>query len=379
MSLLKNTQLQTKLIVSFILSSLMTLGVGVFAVFELGKVNNADTILYERATVPMADLLKLSVGFQRIRVNMEGIVGASSDAEVSKRTAQIEALRKEIDESSKAVEKTLISAKAKQIIEEYKVHRAAFRGMTDKVLKLKQAGDSAGAEAYLDSEGNKLADQYQNAINRLVESKEEQGHLLAQSNDELADFSKKMIFAAIAIGFILSVGQGMLLTREVMRQLGEDPGYLAEVAGKIADGDLDVTFRQQKKPGGVYHVLQNMVGTMKDKIAEAEQKSAEASEQAHHAEIATQEAQAAKVQAERAKAEGMLQAAHQLESVVEVVSTTTEQLSALITQSSNGAEEQSRRVSVTSSATLLRCKSSRLKSRPIWLRSANRPMALGRS
>ena len=30
MSLLKNTRLQTKLIVSFILSSLMTLGVGVF-------------------------------------------------------------------------------------------------------------------------------------------------------------------------------------------------------------------------------------------------------------------------------------------------------------------------------------------------------------
>ena len=94
MSLLKNTRLQTKLIVSFILSSLMTLGVGVFAVFELGKVNNADTILYERATVPMADLLKLAVGFQRIRVNMEGIVGASSDAEVKQRTAQIEALRK---------------------------------------------------------------------------------------------------------------------------------------------------------------------------------------------------------------------------------------------------------------------------------------------
>ncbi len=350
MSLLKNTQLQTKLIVSFILSSLMTLGVGVFAVFELDKVNEADTILYERATVPMADLLKLSVGFQRIRVNMEGIVGATSGEEISKRTAQIEALRKEIDDSSKAVEKTLISAKAKQIIEEYKVQRSAFRGMTDKVLKMKQAGDSAGAEAYLDSEGNKLANQYQDAINRLVESKEEQGHLLAQSNDDLADFSKKMIFAAIVIGFILSVGQGILLTREVMRQLGEDPGYLAEVAGKIADGDLDVTFRQQKKPGGVYHVLQNMVGTMKDKIAEAEQKSAEASEQAHHAEIATQEAQAAKVQAERAKAEGMLQAAHQLESVVEVISTATEQLSALITQSSRGAEEQSRRVSVTSSA-----------------------------
>ena len=159
-----------------------------------------------------------------------------------------------------------------------------------------------------------------------------------------------MIFAAIALGFILSVGQGIMLTRAVMQQLGEDPGYLAEVAGKIAGGDLNVAFRQQKRQGGVYHVLQSMVATMKDKIAEAEQKSQEAAEQARQAELATQEAHAAKAQADRARAEGMLQAAHQLEGVVDVISTATEQLSALIVQSSRGAEEQSHRVSVTSSA-----------------------------
>lgn len=85
MSLLKNTQLQTKLIASFVLSSMMTLAVGVFAVFELGKVNDADTVLYERATIPMAHLLKISVGFQRVRVNLQGIVGAATDEEVNRR------------------------------------------------------------------------------------------------------------------------------------------------------------------------------------------------------------------------------------------------------------------------------------------------------
>ena len=102
------------------------------------------------------------------------------------------------------------------------------------------------------------------------------------------------------------------------------------MAGKIAGGDLNVAFRPQKRPGGVYHVLQSMVATMKDKIAEAEQKSQEAAEQARQAEQATQEAHAAKAQAERARAEGMLQAAHQLEGVVEVVSTASEELSAQI-------------------------------------------------
>ena len=350
MSLIKNTRLQTKLIVGFVLSSLVTMVVGGFAVIELNKVNAADTVLYERATVPMRDLLKLSVGFQRIRVNLQGIVGASTEEEVKQRIATVEKLRKEIDESSKAVEKTLISDEAKRVIEEYKVHRAAFRQMTDRVIKLKTAGDSKGAEDILDGEGDAVAGRYQDAINRLVKSKEEQGHLLAESNNELADFSTKMIFAAIAAGFILSVGQGILLTRAVMQQLGEDPGYLAEVAGKIADGDLNVAFRPQKRQGGVYHVLQGMVATMKDKIFEAEQKSQEAAEQARQAELATQEANAAKAQAERAKAEGMLQAARQLEGVVEVVSTVTEQLSALIVQSSRGAEEQSHRVITTSSA-----------------------------
>ena len=350
MSLLKNTRLQTKLIVGFVLSSLMTLVVGMFAIIELHKVNDADTILYERATVPMKDLLRLAVGFQRVRVNLQGIVGASTDGEVQQRIAQIERLRKEIDDSSKAVEKTLISDEAKRVIAEYKTHRATFRQMTDRIIKLKVSGDTKGAENILDGEAQKTSDQYQDAINRLVASKEEQGHLLAQSNDDLADFSTKMIFFAIALGFIFSVGQGIMLTRAVMQQLGEDPGYLAEVAGKIAGGDLNVAFRPQKRQGGVYHVLQNMVATMKDKIAEAEQKSQEAAEQARQAEQATQEAHAAKAQAERARAEGMLQAAHQLEGVVEVVSTVTEQLSALIVQSSRGAEEQSHRVSVTSSA-----------------------------
>ena len=119
MSLIKNTRLQTKLIVGFVLSSLVTMVVGGFAVVELNKVNEADTILYERATVPMRDLLKLAVGFQRVRVNLQGIVGATTNEEVQQRIATVEKLRKEIDESSKAVEKTLISDEAKRVIEEY--------------------------------------------------------------------------------------------------------------------------------------------------------------------------------------------------------------------------------------------------------------------
>ncbi len=58
----------------------------------------------------------------------------------------------------------------------------------------------------------------------------------------------------------------------------------------------------------------------------------------------------AKEEAVRAKAEGMLQASHQLEGVVEVVTAASEELSAQIEQSSRGAEQQAQRVSETATA-----------------------------
>jgi methyl-accepting chemotaxis protein len=62
------------------------------------------------------------------------------------------------------------------------------------------------------------------------------------------------------------------------------------------------------------------------------------------------EAVEAKERAERAKAEGMMHAAGQLEHVVEIISSASEELSAQIEQSSRGTEVQSQRVAETATA-----------------------------
>ena len=73
-------------------------------------------------------------------------------------------------------------------------------------------------------------------------------------------------------------------------------------------------------------------------------------EESDRAQKATVEAEEARKQAERAKAEGMLQAAQQLEGVVQVVSSASAELSTQIEQSSRGADEQSNRVRETATA-----------------------------
>ncbi|MEG6501915.1 MULTISPECIES: methyl-accepting chemotaxis protein [unclassified Desulfovibrio] len=343
-------KLQAKLLVGFLFCACLTLVTGLFASSRLHQLAEADTFLYEKATMPMEDLLKMTEGFQRIRLNLLDFVTTEVPAMRERSRNLIQRLRTEIDASSAKVETTLLSSHDHEVFAEYKVRRQEFRAATDEITTMVDAGKRSEAYDYLSGRGREIATAYQQAIHDLEASKVEQGKSLSDNNSLLADSSSRLLYVVMGFGVLLSIAMGLLLTRNIMRQLGEDPGYLAQVAGEIANGNLNVAFRAQKVAGGVYHVMQNMVGTMKEKIAEAEEKSAEAARQAEQANIATQEAHAAKAAAEHAKAEGMLQAAQQLEGVVDILTSASEELSAQIEQSSRGADEQSQRVSETATA-----------------------------
>ena len=70
-------------------------------------------------------------------------------------------------------------------------------------------------------------------------------------------------------------------------------------------------------------------------FAESEQKTAEAKAAAEQAAQAAAEANQARSEAENARRDGMLAAAHQLETVVEIVSSASAELSAQIEESSD--------------------------------------------
>ena len=172
----------------------------------------------------------------------------------------------------------------------------------------------------------------------------------AQDAEDAYSRGKMLTISLIVAALLAAVVTSTLIIRGVMKQLGEDPGYLHHVASEVAAGQLDLAFKPYSGDGGVYGVLIKMVGNLKAKIAEADSKSEQAEQQAKAAQEATILAEEATKRAERAKAEGMFQAAQQLEGIVDVVSSASEALEAQIAQSSRGADEQSGRVRETATA-----------------------------
>jgi methyl-accepting chemotaxis protein len=127
---------------------------------------------------------------------------------------------------------------------------------------------------------------------------------------------------------------------------------LAAYARKVEAGDyssaLDVKVNDEI--GDLATSMGNMVTALKDKITEAGKALETAAAETEKAQQAMAQAQAAKDEAERAKAEGMLHAADKIEGVVQVVNAASEELTARIEQSSQGAENQARRVGETATA-----------------------------
>lgn len=116
-------------------------------------------------------------------------------------------------------------------------------------------------------------------------------------------------------------------------------------AEAVASGDLEQQLHISRgdEIGALAKSLNTMVGRLKEMIFMAENKTREAEEQSDKAQIAMKDAEQARQQAENAKREGMLQAASQLEGIVEGVTGASDELFRLVEEAAGGSQIQRER------------------------------------
>ncbi|WP_374290162.1 methyl-accepting chemotaxis protein [Desulfovibrio desulfuricans] len=213
---------------------------------------------------------------------------------------------------------------------------------------------SQGIEA-----GNVLMETFDAATESLTDSLdpfiEEQMSEAAANLDLLkASLVASQMLQWLLAGISIAFGSlcAFFVIRSLRQQLGAEPADVADVAQKIASGDLevDLNLRDGRTYCGVFAAMCEMRDRLKDNFAQLEARQAEAQQQAETARMATAEANESKALAEKARAQGMMQAAQQLETVVDTVSAVSANLSTHISQSSRGADDQSGRVRETASA-----------------------------
>ncbi|MFM2479535.1 methyl-accepting chemotaxis protein [Celerinatantimonas sp. MCCC 1A17872] len=82
--------------------------------------------------------------------------------------------------------------------------------------------------------------------------------------DSLLQTSIYIMLAVVVLSLIFSY----LLSINIMAQLGNDPGKIAQVARSIASGDLTIQFDKRKKSRGVYGNMEEMANKLSEMLTE---------------------------------------------------------------------------------------------------------------
>jgi len=344
-------KLATKLYGGFGALLLFVAGIGLFAIIEMRAIYAQTELLADDWLPSIVNVGQISDAIQSFRRYELIHIMSTEDSEMRRYEALMQESLTKAEEAIRVLD-PLITAdqrEERQIFDEFLASWKQYKAEHDKIVKVSvmnqtkavqiATGDSAKAIQATIASLNKIT-----ATNTKGGKESAAKAISAFTTGQTSLIAA--ILAAVAVGFVLA----FLLARNVLAQMGEDPGYLRQVAGEIASGNLDVRFRPVQGIGGVYAVLIQMVSTLKEKISEADNKSQDAAQQAEAAQEATRQAEEAKQQAERARADGMLQAADKLEEVASIISSASEELAAQVEQSSRGTEIQAGRVGETATS-----------------------------
>jgi len=216
-----------------------------------------------------------------------------------------------------------------------------FTVLKESFLPLVRAGRDAEARAVLEGPLGAAYTRHRAAVDKTVELSNKEVEVVEASADKsLAVNMNTMIFAALGINALV-----LLLTfwsiRSIMRPMRQLRDYARCVAGGDYDSRCEINGASEISSLG--SVLMDTAAKVKENIARASQAQASAQSEADNAREATEKAEQAQRYARQAMSQGMSQAAHRLEKVVEIVGAASQQLAVQIEQSNRGARAQAQR------------------------------------
>ena len=216
-----------------------------------------------------------------------------------------------------------------------------------KLVKNMLDGRRGPANALFNSKYRPVFDELGKTYAQAVELNVTGSREVARQAAEIGQRARRMTVALALAAVLISLGIAWRITRSVGLQLGKDPGELAVIARRVAEGDY--SYNDDGPKTGVYAHMTAMVAALKKHMEQARRESENARAQSQKATAALQQAEEAGEQAAE-RTQAMREAALRLEEVAQVVSSASSVLAAQIEQSDRGAQETSQRLSEAATA-----------------------------
>jgi methyl-accepting chemotaxis protein len=247
----------TKLLAGFVFVAIIAAAIGYVGVTSLNTANDSDTVLYEKRTVPIVQMGKMSTLFQRVRVNTRDILLAKSSDEIEDFVLKIKTYRDEMTKLSGEIEKSIDTQEERQIFDEFKQSRIEYGRHLDVLMDFGRNQNDVEGFKYLNGEMKAASNREQEIILKMMDLYDLNASKQSDANTVAADAANRFMLIFLGIGVISSVVLGIFLSRLITKPLIE----AVAAANKVAEGDMtiDLVPRSKDEVGQLVGALGNMV------------------------------------------------------------------------------------------------------------------------
>ncbi|ANN65674.1 methyl-accepting chemotaxis protein [Bordetella bronchialis] len=319
-----NMKVATRLAWGFGIVIALLAAISVLSITRLERINDALTEVATNRypkTVQLNDILQRSLDDGR---QLRGLLLAVDDTEVTR-------LRKRLADNAAArgqtlgkLDKSITGDGPRAMLKKIEDARAALEQRIDGFFALAAGADKSNAIAYLRSDIVPANTAVENAVRDLLNY---QAHQMDEANtagDIMYDQTRTLVLAMSGGAIVLALLIGVFITRSLLKLLGGEPAYAAEVLQQVAGGDLSVDVKTRKgDTTSMMASVRNMVGRLAQVVSEVNSSA---------------EALAGASEEVSATAQSLSQASSEQAAGVEETSASIEQMTASIAQNTENSK-----------------------------------------
>ena len=253
--------LRKRLAMAFSTLVLITIGIGGLGVWEMAVIDtNTDDIAtnWLPSIQVLANLRNSANKFRRLE-NRHVLSGTDKEREDIEQ--QMVAQRK-VAEEQMAKYKTLIANdEDKRLFEDLTKALDGYWASNARLLPISRGGDRTSAQAreYLKTDSNAAFQHMLDLQTKMVELNDKGADASYRVAQDAYARGRMLLLVLLVVAVAMAVTLALVLTRSVMRQLGADPSLAADVAKKMAAGDLSMQI--ELAPGDTTSVMAHMKTT----------------------------------------------------------------------------------------------------------------------
>jgi methyl-accepting chemotaxis protein len=232
-----NLKIMSKLMTGFILVALLAGLTGYIGIRQMKQIDDSDTLLYEKMTVPIATLQDITDNFQRLRINLLSLTLADTPEERNALNKSIADFRSQLAKDSDEFGKTIVTSDLKEQYNKYQATRKEYGQVSDQVVAMANNGDPVGARVLLKGDGEKARKAYQDDLDNMIKLKLDFAKKTSDGNRAQATSATQMMMLLITGIMLLAIGLGWFIARTICNPINK----LVEAADKLRVGDVNVS------------------------------------------------------------------------------------------------------------------------------------------